>query len=147
MEDFVVALVLGFAGMVIEVVEVEPASEFALAEGAEAEMGIEELAELEKGESVAYAVDAVEVDDGVGTDGEERLINLDETLFLFEPQIFDILHAYEEGGEQGRTGDGEADAGVVGGIVVHQGSHESDIAQGGETYDQNVFQLEMGYFL
>ena len=85
MEDFVVALVLGFAGVVIEVVEVEPASEFALAEGAEAEMGIEELAELEEGESVAYTVDAVEVDDGVGTDGEERLINLDETLFLFEP--------------------------------------------------------------
>ena len=125
--------------MVIEVVEIEPAGKLAFAEGAEAEVEIEEVAQTEEGEGEAHAVDLVEVDHGVGSDGIQHFINLDEALFLLHSQILHIVHACEEGLKQWRPGDGETDAGVGDGVVVHQRCHEGYVAEGGESNDKDVF--------
>jgi hypothetical protein len=142
LEDFVVALVLGFAGVVIEVVEVEPAGEFAFAEGAEPEVEVEEVAQAQEGERETHAVHFVKVDDGVGSHGIQYLVYLDEALLLLHSQVLHIVHASEERLEERRAGDGEADAGVGMGIAAHERCHEGDIAEGGEAYDENVFQGE-----
>ena len=77
-------------------VEVEPASELALAKGAEAEIEIEEMAQAQQRECEADTVDFMEVDYSVRSQGIEYFVYLDEALSLLHSQIFHIAHATEE---------------------------------------------------